>query len=281
MPELPEVETVMRGIAPYMVGRKLVRLQLNRPDLRFPIPASLPSDLQGGRFESFTRRGKYILGFTDSGAGFVLHLGMSGVIRIEEAGAKRAVQKHDHVVFEMEGAVRIVLNDPRRFGSLMAANADTWQDDPPFAQMGPEPLSNDFNGPALAQILKGRKTAIKTALLDQRVVSGVGNIYACEALYMAGVSPERAAHTLKASETEKLAAAIKTVLNKAIEAGGSTLKDYRAADGALGYFQHQLAVYGRGGKACPQCDCDILKTGGVSQITQGGRSTFFCAQRQK
>lgn len=280
MPELPEVETVMRGIAPHMVGQSLDRLVLNRPNLRFPIPQALPEQLKGERFQNFIRRGKYILGFTDSGAGFVLHLGMSGVIRIEHANDESKPQKHDHVVFELNNGTSIVFNDARRFGSLLAAHADSWQGDAPFNKMGPEPLSNDFSGPVLAEALKNKKTPIKTALLDQRVVSGVGNIYACEALYMSGIDPRRSANTVKGSDAENLSKAVKGVLVKAIEAGGSTLKDYRSADGDLGYFQHQFGVYGRAGFACPACDCDMMK-GGVQKIVQSGRSSFFCPSKQK
>ncbi len=281
MPELPEVEIVKRGLEPALLGARLKRLELRRPDLRFPIPADLPSALEGQVFESLQRRGKYILGFTKGGAGFVLHLGMSGVVRIENPHNQSAFEKHDHVAFHMDGGARIVFNDPRRFGSLMGAHVTDWAEQKPFSAMGPEPLSNGFSGPILAEKLKNKNTPIKTALLDQAIVAGVGNIYACEALFMAGISPTRLAKDVKGARAEKLATAIKEVLARAIEAGGSTLKDYKNTEGDLGYFQHQFSVYDRAGFACPGCECDMIKTNGVQQMVQAGRSTYFCQKKQR
>ena len=281
MPELPEVEIVKRGIEPVLIGQSLDTLILNRPDLRFPIPTDLPSRLQGQVFSSIQRRGKYILAFTQSGAGFVLHLGMSGVVRIEGANDEPESLKHDHVIFQLKDGGRIVFNDPRRFGFLDSIDEQRWETQAPFNAMGPEPLSNSFNGALLAERLKSRKGPIKTALLDQKLVAGVGNIYACEALYMSGISPKRSAHTVQGARAEKLAQAIRAVLEKAIAAGGSTLKDYRHANGDLGYFQHEFGVYGRAGETCPDCSCDLGRSGGIKQITQSGRSTFFCSEKQR
>ncbi|MEZ5814496.1 MAG: bifunctional DNA-formamidopyrimidine glycosylase/DNA-(apurinic or apyrimidinic site) lyase [Alphaproteobacteria bacterium] len=234
------------------------------------------------RIESVMRRGKYIAVFAEGGCGFVLHLGMSGVIRIEPTAAARRYEKHDHVEFLMEGGERIVFNDSRRFGFVEALDACGWQNYRAFAAMGPEPLSNDFNGPVLAQTLLGRTGAIKTALLDQKIVAGIGNIYACEALYAAGIDPQRGAGDLSEGECARLAGAIKSVLRAALEAGGSSLKDYRHADGKLGYFQTSFAVYDREGEACGVCDCDMIGGGcGVHRIVQGGRSTFYCSQKQR
>ena len=280
MPELPEVEIVKRGITPAMLNQNIERLILNRPDLRFPIPPFLPEKLKGRSVMNLQRRGKYILGFIESGDGFVLHLGMSGVVTVLAPGESYVPQKHDHVIFEMGDGGRIVFNDPRRFGFLDFVQESMWQDSKPFSQMGPEPLGNDFNGPALAAKLKGRKVPIKNALLDQSVVAGVGNIYACEALYMAGISPKRMAGSVQGVRAERLAQAIQDVLRKAIEVGGSTLKDYRHADGNLGYFQHHFSVYDKEGYACPTCDCDIVETHGVSRFVQSGRSTFYCSRKQ-
>ncbi len=263
-----------------MVDRSVEQLIFNRPNLRFPLPQNLPREMQGQKVKSVSRRGKYILVFAGGGQGFVLHLGMSGVVRIEPSPQDRLNEKHDHVEFLLGGGVRVVFNDPRRFGFLESLHEESWESYPAFKAMGPEPLGNDFNGPVLGASLAGRKTAIKIALLDQRIVSGIGNIYACESLYMAEIDPHRPAGSLSADECEKLARAIKSVLIAAIEAGGSSLKDYRHVDGKLGYFQTSFAVYDREGVACPHCDCDMLKEGGVRRIVQSGRSTFYCPHKQ-
>lgn len=281
MPELPEVEITRRGLAPAMLDKRIETIHLNRFDLRGGIPADLKDSIQGRLLITTKRRGKYILGFTDSGAGFVLHLGMSGRIRIHAPGEIYKPQKHDHVIFTMSDKTKVVFNDPRRFGMLYSANEKNWERQKPFNMMGPEPLENDFNGKVLAEKLCGKKTLIKTALLDQRIVAGVGNIYACEALFEAGIAPERIASSVSGREAEKLAKAIRDVLNKAIASGGSSLKDYRQTDGSTGTFQHEFSVYDREGEACPGCDCVIGKTGGVVRMVQAGRSTFFCARRQK
>lgn len=274
MPELPEVEIVKRGLEEAVLGQRIKSLVYNRPNLRLPLPVELPAKLAGQRIEAFNRRGKYIIGLTEGGDGFILHLGMSGVVKIIPSGEVYVPVKHDHVVFAMEDGGYIVFNDPRRFGFLKATHRDCWHVDDSFKAMGPEPLSNDFSGSILAAALKGRKSPIKTALLDQKIVAGVGNIYACEALYMSGISPERVAGSVQGARADKLAAAIVNVLRLAIESGGSSLKDYYHADGSLGYFQHKFKVYDREGDM-------IDGKYPVKRIVQSGRSTFYCPAKQK
>ena len=227
------------------------------------------------------RRGKYILVFLDNGKGFALHLGMSGRIQIRAPGEEHERLKHDHIGLSMKDGSQIIFNDARRFGMVFLVDRDTWEKESSFAGMGPEPLSNHFSGEALAKKLKGKKSPIKTALLDQRVVAGVGNIYACEALFESCISPVKPAGELTVNECNKLAASIRNVLNKAIKAGGSSLRDYRNTKGDLGYFQHHFSVYDREGKACPDCTCNVLKTGAVQRIVQAGRSTFYCPKKQQ
>ena len=280
MPELPEVETVMRGMESVLLASPIKLVRLNRPDIRFVIPKTLPARLKDQQIKNLMRRGKYILAFAGNGAGFVLHLGMSGRVRLYTPREEYTPEKHDHVAFEMQGGGRVIFNDPRRFGFLDLVEEAGWEASRHFKAMGPEPLGNGFNGEALGAALKGRKAPIKVALLDQSVVAGVGNIYACEALYRAGISPFALAGSLKPRALDALARAIKDVLLEAIAAGGSTLRDYRKADGELGYFQHQFGVYDRAGLACPDCKCDTLKTGGVARVVQAGRSTFYCKARQ-
>lgn len=277
MPELPEVEIVKRALEGAALGVVISRVVLNRPDIRFPIPPELPSLLKGQVITSFLRRGKYVVCLVKNGAGFVLHLGMSGVVKIIPADEAYVPAKHDHVVFMMGDGSTVVFNDPRRFGFLDVVRADDWSAYKSFATMGPEPLSNDFSGPVLAAALKGRGSPIKTALLDQKVVAGVGNIYACEALSMAGISPMRKAGTVKGVRAGRLAGCVREVLLKAIESGGSSLKDYYHADGSLGYFQHSFCVYDREGHECSQEGC----TKRVKRVVQSGRSTFYCSACQR
>ncbi len=279
MPELPEVEIVKRAIEPVLIENTVTSLTYNRKNLRFDLPVDLPALLEGQKLSSVQRRGKYILAFAPNGHGFVLHLGMSGVIRIEQPD-EQTEKKHDHVVWGLDNGVRVVLNDARRFGFVQGVNADSWTDIAPFSQMGPEPLGNAFNGEVLHRALSGKKTPIKTALLDQRVVAGVGNIYACEALYDSGIAPQRASGTLSDYECERLARSIKEVLQKAIDKGGSSLKDYKHTDGNLGYFQHHFTVYDREGQPCIKQDCPCHTDQGVLRITQQGRSTFYCPYQQ-
>ncbi len=304
MPELPEVETVRRGLEPVMVGCRLVRVEQRRPDLRFPLPAGFADRLAGRRIERLARRAKYLVADIEGGEALIMHLGMSGRFTIArsplaagaaalaDAGGERigdfvhdtgALPAHDHIVFHFEDGATITYNDPRRFGFMDLVEAATLETCRHFARMGVEPLGNALNETYLAVRARGRTTHLKAFLLDQRHIAGLGNIYVCEALYRARLSPKRAAGCLadrKGRPTERcrrLVPEIRAVLADAIEAGGSTLRDYRAADGALGYFQHAFQVYGREGEPCLTPDCE----GMVRRITQAGRSTFFCSRCQR
>jgi formamidopyrimidine-DNA glycosylase len=275
MPELPEVETVRRGLARVMSGRHILVAELRRADLRRPFPPGLGARLEGARIGALGRRGKYILIELDDNGILILHLGMSG--RITAGAAAGPPARHDHVVLTLDDGTLIRFNDPRRFGVLDYTSRAEMARHPLLAGLGPEPLEPEFDGNTLAAALAGRLMPIKAALLDQRVVAGLGNIYVCEALYRARLSPRRRAGTIAGGRADRLAAAIRAVLEEAIAAGGSSLRDYVQADGNLGYFQHRWAVYGRAGAPCPGCDCG----GGVKRIVQSGRSTFFCARRQR
>lgn len=280
MPELPEVETVRRGLAAVLEGRDLVRVRAMRPDLRFPLPKDFEKILAGRHVETLGRRGKFLLIHLENRLTLIAHLGMSGRFRIFK-GPPPALERHDHVVFEVDSGVCVRFNDPRRFGFMDFCETEALYDHKMLKKMGPEPLANAFNGPVLAAVLKGRKSPIKAALLDQSVLAGMGNIYVSEALFRAGLSPKRKSGTVQGGRAEKLAHAIKDVLNEAIAAGGSSLKDHRQPSGELGYFQHSFAVYGRAGQPCPGCDCDRERTGGIRRITQSGRATFYCAAKQR
>ncbi len=275
MPELPEVETIRRGLALKMTGRQIVRAELRRPDLRRPFPPLLDRRLTGARVGQLGRRGKYLLIELDDDGTLLLHLGMSG--RIVASGNNTEDAKHDHVVLGLDDGTVVRFNDPRRFGLMDYMRRGEEMLHPLLAGMGPEPLEPGFDGKYLATALAGKLTPIKAALLDQRIVAGLGNIYVCEALYRAGLSPRRLAGTVAAIRATRLVDAIKSVLGEAIEAGGSSLRDYVQADGELGYFQHRWAVYGKEGEPCPGCTC----AEGVRRIVQSGRSTFFCAKRQR
>ncbi|HEU0216612.1 MAG TPA: bifunctional DNA-formamidopyrimidine glycosylase/DNA-(apurinic or apyrimidinic site) lyase [Stellaceae bacterium] len=275
MPELPEVETVRRGLALKMTGRKIVAAELRRQDLRRPFPPMLARTLTGAAIGKLTRRGKYILIELDDNGTLLLHLGMSGRITAGPADVPHA--PHDHVVLTLDDGTVVRFNDARRFGLLDYMRRGEEAAHPLLAEMGPEPLEPGFDGKYLAQRLAGKMTPIKAALLDQKIVAGLGNIYVCEALYRAGISPRRLAATVTGARAGKLATAIKATLSDAIEAGGSSLRDYVQADGELGYFQHQWAVYGHEGEPCPGCTCKE----GVRRIVQSGRSTFFCAKKQR
>jgi len=280
MPELPEVETVRRGLVPVLEGRVLVGVQQRRQDLRIPFPENFARRLEGRRVAGLGRRAKFLLLRLDDGNVVIVHLGMSGRFAVH-TGPAPAPGPHDHVIFETDGGATVVFTDPRRFGLMtLCAQADLAAH-PYLARLGPEPLSNGFSGPVLAGRLKRRNAPIKAALLDQAVVAGLGNIYICESLFRAGISPKRKARTVQGGRAERLAAAIRGVLAAAIAAGGSSLRDHRRTDGELGYFQHHFAVYGRAGEACPGCDCDLARTGGVRRLVQSGRSTFYCAARQR
>lgn len=280
MPELPEVETIARGIAATLEGRRIVSARQNRADLRVPFPPRLVERLTGRRVTHVGRRAKYMLLTLDDGQILIVHLGMSGrfVVRRDPIAPPA---KHDHFALIADNGVSYVLNDSRRFGLVALTDTENLETHPLLAGLGPEPLGNAFDGTTLGAALAGRNTPIKSALLDQRVVAGLGNIYVCEALFRSGIDPRRKASTVKGEKAEKLASAIRAVLKDAIAAGGSTLRDFVRHDGELGYFQHHFMVYDRAGKACPDCTCNIAHTGGIKQITQAGRSTFFCPRRQK
>jgi formamidopyrimidine-DNA glycosylase len=285
MPELPEVETVRRGLAPALVGRRIKRAQTKRPDLRFPFPPRFAARLKGRRIDALTRRAKYLVAQLDDGTFWITHLGMTG--RWSVIGAKKQPgdfyyaeptdPTHTHVVIEIEDGARLEFNDPRRFGYMDLIAADAFDTHPFFKGMGPEPLGNEFHLPYLKKALAGKKTSIKAALLDQRVVAGLGNIYVVEALHRAGIAPSKEAGRIAAVRQERLYHAIRAVLEEAIEAGGSTLSDYAGVDGAQGGFQHRFRVYDREGEKCPTKNCG----GTIARVTQGGRSTFWCPRCQR
>jgi formamidopyrimidine-DNA glycosylase len=283
MPELPEVETVRRGLVPVLEGRRLLGVTARRRDLRFRLPRDFARRLEGRRVEAVGRRGKFLLLHLDDGWVVLIHLGMSGRIRCfpAAAGPPPPPAAHDHVVFETDAGASLRFNDARRFGFIDLCRAADLPRHPMLSRLGPEPLTDGFDGAGLAARLGGRRTAIKSALGDQSVVAGLGNIYVSESLFRAGLSPKRLADTVKGRRAERLAAAIRAVLEDAIAAGGSTLRDHRRPDGELGYFQHRFAVYGRAGQRCPGCACDVGRTGGIRHIVQAGRSTFYCATRQR
>lgn len=276
MPELPEVETVRRGLLPVLEGAVIARAEVNRPDLRWPLPERMAERLTGRRVTALRRRSKYILADLDSGETLLVHLGMSGRMLISGAqlGAfyhdHPAPQKHDHVVLHMAGGARITFNDARRFGAMDLM--PTGGTHPLLAGLGPEPFGNDFNVPYLAGRLKGRKTSIKAALLDQRIVAGLGNIYVAETLYRARISPLRLAGELAEPQVDAIVPIIREVLAEAIEAGGSSLRDFRQASGELGYFSKHFQVYDRDGDPCETPGC----TGTITRTVQSGRSSFWC-----
>jgi len=280
MPELPEVETVCRGLAARLEGRRFRRVIQRRKDLRFPLPAKFAARLEGRRVERISRRAKYMLFHLDDGMVMLGHLGMSGRMLIGSA-LPEELEPHDHLIFETDDGTVVRFNDARRFGSFDLVAGDRLLQHRLLAGLGPEPLEDSFTGPILAAALKGKKTPIKAAVLDQRVVAGVGNIYASEALFRAGLSPRRLARTVQGERAAALVQSIKSVLGEAIAAGGSSLRDYVQTDGELGYFQHRWSVYERAGKACPGCDCDFEKSGGIRRLAQSGRSTFYCPRRQR
>jgi formamidopyrimidine-DNA glycosylase len=280
MPELPEVETVARGLRSTLEGRVITRVLQNRPNLRIPFPDNLVKRLTGRRVTHVGRRAKYILLTLDDGNILIVHLGMSGRF-IFRRDPSQPLLPHDHLVLTADDGVDHVLNDPRRFGLVAMTEAARLDEHKLFAGLGPEPLGNTFDGPTLAERIAGKNTPIKAALLDQRVVAGLGNIYVCEALFQSGISPTRLAGTIKGARAERLVQAIRQVLNAAIAAGGSTLRDFMHHNGELGYFQHSFSVYAREGKPCPGCTCDVAQTGGIARIVQSGRSTFYCPHKQR
>lgn len=288
MPELPEVETVRRGLIPELEGKLIAKAIQNRPDLRWPLPERFAERLTGQRVERIGRRGKYLLLDLDSGETLIVHLGMSGRFMIHSGGEAREGAvfhqsvgaesgKHDHVILEIEGGARAIFNDARRFGAMDLWPTDSIETHKLLSGMGPEPLSNSFSGAHLAEEFAGRKTSLKAALLDQRRVAGLGNIYVCEALHGAKLAPTRQAGSLSAADCTRLAKIIREVLEVAIEAGGSSLRDFHGASGELGYFQHTFKVYDREGKPCPRNRCN----GTVERLVQSARSTYHCATCQR
>jgi formamidopyrimidine-DNA glycosylase len=285
MPELPEVETVRRGLAPALVGKRIAKAKTKRADLRFPFPTRFAARLKGRRVDALERRAKYLLAHLDDGMVWITHLGMTG--RWSVIGAKQQPgdfyyseppdPTHTHVIIDMESGARLEFNDPRRFGYMDLIGEDALEAHPWFKGLGPEPLGNAFNLPYLKKALAGKKAPIKAALLDQRVVAGLGNIYVVEALYRAGIAPTKEARRISTQRLEKLFHAIRAVLEEAIEAGGSTLSDYAQVDGAQGGFQHRFRVYDREGEACLTKDCG----GTIQRLTQAGRSTFWCPSCQR
>jgi formamidopyrimidine-DNA glycosylase len=293
MPELPEVETVRRGLAPVMEGARFVDVVANRGDLRWPLPKDFVARLKGQTVSGLGRRAKYLLADLSSGEVLVMHLGMSGSFRVALDSGETVAGNyyhdrskdtaHDHVVFRMSSGATIRFNDPRRFGSMKLVARARLDEEPQLRELGPEPLGNEFSAVMLAQACQGKNTSLKAALLDQTVVAGLGNIYVCEALSRALLSPKRKASTIANrngtphERAEKLTDAIKAVLNDAIKAGGSSLRDHRRTDGSIGDFQHNFRVYDREGQPCPTRGCKGI----IKRIVQNGRSTFFCPVCQK
>ena len=283
MPELPEVETVRRGLLPVMEGVKIAQADVNRPDLRWPFPENMAQRLTGTTVKALRRRSKYILADLSNEETLLIHLGMSGRMLIsghqigDHYHEHPAPAKHDHVVFNMANGARITFNDARRFGAMDLMPTAGCEDHWLMRDLGPEPLGNAFDEAYLIERLKNRNTPIKSALLDQRIVSGLGNIYVCEVLFRAGIHPTRKAGKISAKRVSTLLPIIRDVLQEAIAAGGSSLKDFRQADGELGYFQHGFQVYDRENQPCQTPDCD----GEITRIVQSGRSSFFCPQCQR
>jgi formamidopyrimidine-DNA glycosylase len=293
MPELPEVETVRHGLAPAMEGARFSKVELRRGDLRWPLPKDFARRLEGKTVTGLGRRAKYLLADLSSGDVLLMHLGMSGSFHVFRGGGNNKLGRyhneraqhaaHDHVVFHMSSGAIVTFNDPRRFGSMKLVERAKLDDEPLLAGLGPEPLGNAFDAAMLAAACEGKKTSLKAALLDQRIVAGLGNIYVCEALHLARLSPKRMAATIATKtgapneRTERLVEAIKAVLNDAIKAGGSSLRDHKLTDGELGMFQHRCRVYDREGEKCRTPGC----RGTIKRIVQNGRSTFYCPVCQK
>ncbi|MEE9426681.1 MAG: bifunctional DNA-formamidopyrimidine glycosylase/DNA-(apurinic or apyrimidinic site) lyase [Paracoccaceae bacterium] len=275
MPELPEVETVRRGLQPAMEGQVITGVDIRRPDLRWPFPPDMAARLAGMRVKTLRRRSKYIMVDLDSGETLIIHLGMSGYMQVS-SGPHDVLLKHDHVVLDMQNGSRITFNDARRFGSMDLIATDQVETHRLLASLGPEPLGNSFDEAYLAGQLKARNTPIKSALLDQKIVAGLGNIYVCEVLHRTGISPKAKSGKLSRPRINSLVPAIRNVLNDAIDAGGSSLKDHRQTDGELGYFQHRFQVYDREKQPCTKPDCK----GTIQRIVQSGRSSFYCDKCQ-
>ena len=283
MPELPEVETVRKGLIPSMQGQVITCADVNRPDLRWPVPDNMAIRLNGAKVTALRRRSKYVLADLSTGETLIIHLGMSGRMTVSGDPLGQfhhdhpAAKKHDHVVFHMGNGSRVTFNDARRFGAMDLALTATLEDHWLIKSIGPEPLGNTFNEAYLIDVLANKNTPIKTALLDQRIIAGLGNIYVCEVLHRARVNPKRKAGQLSKTRVATLVPIIRDVLSEAIAAGGSSLKDYRQADGELGYFQHGFQAYDREDQPCQTSDCG----GTIARIVQSGRSTFYCPKCQR
>jgi formamidopyrimidine-DNA glycosylase len=287
MPELPEVETVRRGLEPCLGRARLVRVEARRPDLRFPLPRDFTARLTGAQVERLGRRGKYIFAPLSTGETLIMHLGMTGRFQVEGGEVRRrpgafalaeaADPRHAHVVFETEAGAVITFFDPRRFGFMDLVSGDAQVQYPAFAAMGPEPLGNQFHANHLAVAFAGRRQAVKALLLDQSIVAGLGNIYVCEALHRARIAPSAPAGRIALPRLERLTSAVREVLEAALEAGGSSLRDYADASGAMGYFQHEFRAYGREGEPCPTPGC----RGRIRREVHSGRSTYHCATCQR
>jgi formamidopyrimidine-DNA glycosylase len=283
MPELPEVETVRRGLEPAMLGSVIMRADINRPDLRWPFPPQMGERLTGRRVKALRRRSKYILADLSSEETLLIHLGMSGRMLVSGDPLGQFVhdhpapQKHDHVVLHMENGSRITFNDPRRFGAMDLIATRDQDGHKLLSVLGPEPLGNAFHAEHLIKAFEGKNAPVKSALLDQRIIAGLGNIYVCEALFRGGILPTQKAGRIEKPRVVALVPIIRDVLSEAIEAGGSSLKDFRQADGELGYFQHRFDVYGRQGEPCRTRGCGDT----VARITQSGRSSFYCPSCQR
>lgn len=293
MPELPEVETVRRGLQPVMEGATVTRLEARRPDLRWPLPERFAERMQGKKIKKLGRRAKYLLADIEGGETLIMHLGMSGSFRVllgnqetspgEFLYPRSTASNHDHVIFHLEPRATVTFNDPRRFGAMLMANTAELGVHPLFRGLGPEPMSDELNAAYLAKVCAGRKTSLKAALLDQRIVAGLGNIYVSEVLHLAHLSPKKPARVLAdragkpTDAAKRLVPAIKKVIAAAIEAGGSSLRDHRKTDGELGMFQHRFRVYDRAGVKCPTRGC----SGKIRQIVQNARSTYYCPVCQR
>jgi formamidopyrimidine-DNA glycosylase len=286
MPELPEVETVRRGLEPAIVGRRISRAIINRPNLRFAFPEHFSDRLESAQIIALRRRAKYLVAELDTGEALIMHLGMSGRFTIYENERSqpghfhhvvKSAELHDHVVFQLDNGTVIIYNDPRRFGFMDLIPFNTLDQSPFFKGLGLEPLNGALDGSALLSLFQSKKTPLKSALLDQRLIAGLGNIYVCEALFRAKLHPQKQAGTLTDAQAQDLAQAIVDVLQEAVEAGGSTLRDFAHADGSLGYFQHRFRVYDQEGKRCTEASC----SGVINRVMLGGRSTYFCATCQE
>lgn len=276
MPELPEVETTRRGMAPVLEGKRITKVIKRRDNIRIPIPEDFVERVTGSKVQNIIRRAKYLQIFLDTDDVIICHLGMSGKFNIRKKD-DQPFAKHDHVIFETEDDNLVIYNDPRRFGVITLCRSDEVDTHRLFKDMAVEPLGNEFHSDYLRDKIKTRSSAIKTTLLDQKVVVGLGNIYVCEALNMAKISPLKKALDLKEEEVERIVPIIRSVLSRAIDAGGSSLKDFADVDGELGYFQHQFTAYGREDELCKNEGC----SGTIARINQGGRSTFYCPTCQK